>query len=184
VGDRWVHFFLSYLISSYRIPSKQHDRIWKNKKFQCEKGECGSMIPDEAMNCVNNCTSPLCYQVSFSSIDDSHDLMTEIGGLWCDAIRGWRSRRKKKSTIHKLSEKRDSQCKEGKITYNHNQPPPSSPYYLLTSPLRSNSSLRLVSEHQPASNRPLHKSMSYPHELTLFLPSFSATRDDDKLQGA
>mmetsp|Transcript_16737 Transcript_16737/g.27981 ORF Transcript_16737/g.27981 Transcript_16737/m.27981 type:complete len:101 (-) Transcript_16737:776-1078(-) len=39
------------------------DRVWKNKRTQCEKFECGHLVVDENMNCVNNCTSALCFKV-------------------------------------------------------------------------------------------------------------------------
>mmetsp|Transcript_15107 Transcript_15107/g.28443 ORF Transcript_15107/g.28443 Transcript_15107/m.28443 type:complete len:113 (-) Transcript_15107:280-618(-) len=38
------------------------DRVWKNKRTQCEKFECGHLVVDENMNCVNNCTSALCFK--------------------------------------------------------------------------------------------------------------------------
>jgi hypothetical protein len=37
------------------------DRKWKALKQSCEKNECGSLIPEESANCVNRCTSPLCF---------------------------------------------------------------------------------------------------------------------------
>jgi hypothetical protein len=38
------------------------DRVWKNKKQVCERVNCNNFLPDEAMNCVNNCTSAVCYE--------------------------------------------------------------------------------------------------------------------------
>eukprot|EP00602_Paraphysomonas_sp_CaronLab_P008039 CAMPEP_0185036160 /NCGR_PEP_ID=MMETSP1103-20130426/28715_1 /TAXON_ID=36769 /ORGANISM="Paraphysomonas bandaiensis, Strain Caron Lab Isolate" /LENGTH=108 /DNA_ID=CAMNT_0027573583 /DNA_START=18 /DNA_END=344 /DNA_ORIENTATION=+ len=43
------------------------DRAWKNKRLQCEKFECSYTVLDEAMNCINNCTSPMCYQEVYGS---------------------------------------------------------------------------------------------------------------------
>lgn len=40
----------------------KRDRLWKSKKQECESNECGRFIPEEAYNCVNNCTSNVCYQ--------------------------------------------------------------------------------------------------------------------------
>ena len=35
--------------------------IWKDKMKSCVSKECSNFAPDENMNCVNNCTSPYCY---------------------------------------------------------------------------------------------------------------------------
>jgi hypothetical protein len=62
----------------------QLDRVWKNKRMQCEKFECADYIVDEAMNCVNNCTSPVCYMVHISTFTDTVlALITPfIGSIW------------------------------------------------------------------------------------------------------
>ena len=39
----------------------QYDRAWKAKKRTCERENCAHLIPDESMNCVNECTSESCY---------------------------------------------------------------------------------------------------------------------------
>ena len=39
----------------------QYDRFWKARKRDCERDMCGHMIPEEAYNCVNECTSSVCY---------------------------------------------------------------------------------------------------------------------------
>ena len=39
----------------------RYDKIWKAKKAVCEKTACSKFLPDENYNCVNDCTSPLCF---------------------------------------------------------------------------------------------------------------------------
>mmetsp|Transcript_46664 Transcript_46664/g.105490 ORF Transcript_46664/g.105490 Transcript_46664/m.105490 type:complete len:192 (-) Transcript_46664:150-725(-) len=39
----------------------KYDRYWKATKKTCERDTCGHLVPDEAMNCVNECTSPGCF---------------------------------------------------------------------------------------------------------------------------
>ena len=43
------------------------DRTWKAVKSTCEKTTCSKIPPDEAYNCVNECTSHNCYQDVFAS---------------------------------------------------------------------------------------------------------------------
>ncbi len=38
------------------------DRLWKNRKESCEREDCVHLIPEEAYNCVNNCTSRPCFE--------------------------------------------------------------------------------------------------------------------------
>lgn len=39
-----------------------YDKIWKTKLSDCKSSEeCKHINPDENMNCVNNCTSVICY---------------------------------------------------------------------------------------------------------------------------
>jgi len=39
------------------------DRVWKNKRQECERGElCGGMLIDEAQNCINACISASCFK--------------------------------------------------------------------------------------------------------------------------
>ena len=51
--------FSSVVESSKR--SKQQDKLWKTKKRTCEQEDCVHLLPEEGMNCVNNCTSPACW---------------------------------------------------------------------------------------------------------------------------
>jgi len=46
---------------THAIPRHQYDRVWKSTKLACERDDCGHLVPDEAMNCVNKCTSPKCF---------------------------------------------------------------------------------------------------------------------------
>ena len=39
----------------------QYDRQWRTRKKDCERDACGHLVPDEAANCVNRCTSELCF---------------------------------------------------------------------------------------------------------------------------
>ena len=48
-----------YAGNSKRI--RQQDKVWKTRKKTCETVHCVHLIPDEAYNCVNNCTSNICY---------------------------------------------------------------------------------------------------------------------------
>lgn len=41
--------------------SKQ-DKVWTAKKKECEKQACSHLVPDEAYNCVYECTSPDCFK--------------------------------------------------------------------------------------------------------------------------
>ena len=38
------------------------DRIWKGVRKTCLTDTCSHIHPDEDDNCVNNCTSPVCYE--------------------------------------------------------------------------------------------------------------------------
>ena len=40
---------------------EQYDRLWRNRKKDCERDTCGHLIPDEAANCVNVCISQSCF---------------------------------------------------------------------------------------------------------------------------
>jgi hypothetical protein len=37
------------------------DRIWKQRRAQCQRQECGKLVKEEAYNCVDRCVSPECY---------------------------------------------------------------------------------------------------------------------------
>lgn len=41
---------------------QKFDRMWKTKKRECERNDCGHLIPDEGANCVNKCTSEYCFE--------------------------------------------------------------------------------------------------------------------------
>lgn len=43
------------------------DKLWKDKKKSCESVSCAGFVPDEAMNCVNNCTSAECYTAVYAA---------------------------------------------------------------------------------------------------------------------
>ena len=46
-----------------------YDKMWKDRQSDCKTLEpCKDMIPDEALNCINNCTSPACYSKIFSNM--------------------------------------------------------------------------------------------------------------------
>lgn len=39
------------------------DRVWKNKRLECERSSaCGAMLLDEAQNCINMCISASCFK--------------------------------------------------------------------------------------------------------------------------
>lgn len=42
--------------------SNRIDRIWKTTQSNCEKKDCGTLVPEEAYNCVNKCVSSACYE--------------------------------------------------------------------------------------------------------------------------
>jgi hypothetical protein len=37
------------------------DKAWKGRKVTCEKTTCAGLVPEEAYNCVNKCTSDSCF---------------------------------------------------------------------------------------------------------------------------
>jgi hypothetical protein len=43
------------------------DRSWKQRKRDCETDKCGDLVPDENMNCVNQCTSDECYDQIYAA---------------------------------------------------------------------------------------------------------------------
>lgn len=45
----------------------RRDRAWKAKRAQCEEQDCGHLIIEEAYNCVNKCTSQLCYDEVYAA---------------------------------------------------------------------------------------------------------------------
>jgi len=42
-------------------------QAWRLKKSLCEKETCSHLIPEESANCVNNCTSPMCYDKTYAA---------------------------------------------------------------------------------------------------------------------
>jgi len=53
--------------SGARSKRHKYDRFWKTRKRECERDVCGHMIPEEAYNCVNECTSTTCYNEVYSA---------------------------------------------------------------------------------------------------------------------
>lgn len=39
----------------------RRDRAWKARKSACELQDCSHLVPEEAYNCVNKCTSSNCF---------------------------------------------------------------------------------------------------------------------------
>jgi hypothetical protein len=48
-------------VGDAKSATMKFDRIWKNERTSCQKNDCAHLVPEEAYNCVNNCTSTLCY---------------------------------------------------------------------------------------------------------------------------
>ena len=42
--------------------TKQQDKLWKTKRKTCESITCAHLHIDESVNCVNQCTSDVCYK--------------------------------------------------------------------------------------------------------------------------
>ena len=40
----------------------REDFNWRRTKSLCERGTCSHLLPDENMNCVNECTSSKCFK--------------------------------------------------------------------------------------------------------------------------
>jgi hypothetical protein len=62
-----ITILLSVHILNVQSAKKNGDRVWKNKRQACERLNCNQYLPDESMNCVNNCTSPACFQEIYAS---------------------------------------------------------------------------------------------------------------------
>lgn len=62
-------WFLIFLTFTAQATGKMHnqtpDRVWRSKKTQCE-ATCSHLLPEEAYNCVNACTSPKCFEEVYS----------------------------------------------------------------------------------------------------------------------
>lgn len=55
------------VVDSKPVSGNRQDRVWKMKKTSCEEDQCSHFIKEEAYNCVNNCTSPSCYEEVYSA---------------------------------------------------------------------------------------------------------------------
>ncbi len=49
------------MVESKPVNGNTQDRPWKLKKSECEEFDCGHLEKEEAYNCVNNCTSTVCF---------------------------------------------------------------------------------------------------------------------------
>lgn len=61
-----INLLLSKIYSKSAI--SKTDKVWKNKKANCQKTTCSRLITEESYNCVNNCTSNYCYNEIYSSM--------------------------------------------------------------------------------------------------------------------
>ncbi|RYG65721.1 DUF4787 domain-containing protein [archaeon] len=59
IGIALLLLFLCLMVVSEAAPNK--DKAWRLKKVKCEKEDCSHLVPEEAYNCVNKCTSEKCY---------------------------------------------------------------------------------------------------------------------------
>eukprot|EP01031_Cornospumella_fuschlensis_P038593 gene38593-46918_t len=55
----FLALILYLLVVVRAAPNK--DKKWRLKKASCEKQDCSHLVPEEAYNCVNKCTSEKCY---------------------------------------------------------------------------------------------------------------------------
>lgn len=65
------------------------DREWKAKKGKCEAEQCKHLKqPDLSENCVNECTSPKCFQEIYASdpLEDG-EFDNVRGRLWTNCLR-------------------------------------------------------------------------------------------------
>ncbi len=44
-----------------------NDRVWKQKMSDCETNVCNQKVREEAINCINQCTSHTCYDKIYAS---------------------------------------------------------------------------------------------------------------------
>ena len=60
--------FLLRVLSTVDLAHRcaQFDRYWKEAKKACERDDCGHLVPEEAMNCVNLCTSKACFEETYT----------------------------------------------------------------------------------------------------------------------
>eukprot|EP00981_Chlorochromonas_danica_P008220 scaffold2066_cov229-Ochromonas_danica.AAC.4 len=59
MNSLFLILFLICVLGS--LGANNRDKAWKAKKSKCEKQECVHLIPEEAYNCVNQCTSQKCF---------------------------------------------------------------------------------------------------------------------------
>jgi hypothetical protein len=52
---------LQRAVSGRKSVHSKLDKVWKAKKVNCEKTTCAGMVLEESYNCVNKCTSDLCF---------------------------------------------------------------------------------------------------------------------------
>jgi hypothetical protein len=48
-------------VSAKKGTQSKYDRNWKNNKTNCEKTTCKKIVLEESYNCVNRCTSQMCF---------------------------------------------------------------------------------------------------------------------------
>lgn len=51
-----------------RPAQARKDKAWQERKTKCENDDCAHLIPEEAFNCVNNCTSSSCYNQIYAEM--------------------------------------------------------------------------------------------------------------------
>jgi len=49
------------VVEGRKTSTSKLDKAWKARKTNCEKTSCVHLVPEEAYNCVNSCTSSVCY---------------------------------------------------------------------------------------------------------------------------
>ena len=68
----YLFFILIFTYDVCKILAKKRpnqvkkDKAWQSRKTQCEDTTCIHLLPEEAYNCVNNCTSPSCYDAIYA----------------------------------------------------------------------------------------------------------------------
>lgn len=57
------------LLSDGKRPAQaRKDKAWQERKTRCENEDCVHLVPEEAFNCVNNCTSQACYTEIYAAM--------------------------------------------------------------------------------------------------------------------
>jgi hypothetical protein len=57
----------NYVNANNKNQLTKQDKAWKAKKIICEQSVCGHLVIDEANNCINECTSKVCYDEIYAS---------------------------------------------------------------------------------------------------------------------